>query len=177
MSEIYKKIETALAAYLNQFVDGDLTTEPNPPASWYWPASLRNAAGQYRIFAGESDQLKDGQAILCIAEDANQETPQFTGNFMIPMQVWLRTPVKVLTSKETTGLQATAIQNHDAAAANLSDALNQDAFLLAGYINSSGSDFMIMGGIMDLKPQRAEVPNYFASGWSFTVYAINRSAP
>ena len=175
--ELYQSIETALAAYLAAFVDGDLTQNPNPPASWFWPASLKNAANQYRIFAGESDQVKDGQAILCIAEDANQEEPQFTNNFHIPIQVWLRTPNKVLTAAEVAAKLPTALQNHSAAAAILADALNQDAFALAAAINAAGANFTIMGGIMDLKPQRAETPNYFASGWSFRVYAMNQSAP
>lgn len=175
--ELYEKLEAAGVAYLKQFVGGDLTANPEPPASWFWPDSLKNSAGQLRIFTGESDDLKDGQAILVIADDANQEEPQFTGNFMIPVQVWLRTPVKVLTAKEVTGLNKTALQNHSAAASLLSDALNQDPFLLAGYLNASGADFTIMGGIMDLRPERQEPPNYFASGWSFRVYAMNKSAP
>ena len=176
MSEIYQKLESAICSYLIQYVAGDLTTNPSPPASWFWPESLRNDAGSYRIFGGESDQTKDGQAILVIAEDANQEEPQFSGNFMVPIQIWLRTPVKVLNAKETTELQATALANHQAAAANLSDAMNQDPFTLAFYFNSSGQNVTVMGGIMDLKPQRSEMPNYFASGWSFRVYAMNRVA-
>ncbi len=42
--ELYEKIEAAVAAYLNQYVDGDLTNNPNPPASWFWPESLKNGA-------------------------------------------------------------------------------------------------------------------------------------
>jgi len=166
--EIHKKLEPAIVAYLMQYQADDLTT---------WPDSMRNSANQFRIYAGESDNLKDGQAILVIAEDSNEETPQYTGNFMIPIQIWLRTPTKVLTASETAALKKKAIENHDAAASLLSDALNQDPFLLAGYFNSSGSDFTIMGGIMGLKPERFEAPNFFASGWSFQVYAMNKTAP
>lgn len=178
--ELHENIETAIAAYLAAFVDGDLTTiAPGQaaPASWFWPNSLKNAAGQPRIFAGESDQTKDGQAILCISEDASQEEPQFTGNFHIPIQIWLRTPVKVLSPKEVAAGAATALQNHSAAAAILSDAVNIDAFALAAAINAAGSNFTIMGGVMDLRPMRAEAPGYFASGWSFRVYAMNQVAP
>jgi hypothetical protein len=166
MSELYFKIETAIAAYLAQYVDGD----PENPTS-YWPKSLQNAAGQYRIFTGESDQTKDGQAILVIAEDSTQEEPQFTGNQHIPIQIWLRTPVAVLTPAQIAAKTATAKQNHDAAAGILSDALNQDPFLLAGYFNESGQGFTIMGGVMYLRPQRSEVAGFFASGWTFRLYA------
>jgi hypothetical protein len=173
--EIQERLETAIAAYLAAFVDGDLTTL-NPgdqaPATWFWPASLKNSAGQLRIFSGESDQTKDGQAILCISEDANQEEPQFTGNLHIPIQIWLRTPVKVLTAAEVAAKQPTSLTNHSAAAAILSDALNQDPFALAGAINAAGTNFTIMGGVMDLKPMRQEQDNFFASGWSFRVYAM-----
>ena len=168
MSELHEKLESGIVAYLKQYVDGD----PNTAAS-YWPSSLKNDAGQLRIFTGESDDIKDGQAILCISEDANQEEPQFTGNFMVPIQIWLRTPVKVLTAKEVSAQVTTALEDHAAAAGILSDALNQDPFALAGYINSGANGATIMGGIMDLKPMRAEQPNWFASGWSFRVYAMN----
>lgn len=172
MSELYQKIELAIASYLKQYVAGD----PTLPES-YWPLSLKNTGGQYRIFTGESDMLKDGQAILCIAEDANEEAPQFTGNQMVPCMIWLRTPVKVLTASEVTDLQKKAIQNHAASAGILSDALNQNPFLLASYINASGADFTIMGGLLNLQPHREEPPNFFASGWSFRVYAMNKTAP
>ena len=161
--ELYKKIETAVAAYLLQFGN--------------WPKSIQQSNGQYRIFTGESDQTKDGQSILCIAEDSNQEEPKFTGNQHVPFQILLRTPIRVLSKSEVAAKAFTAEQDHDSAASALSDALSQDPFLLAGYFNASGQDFTIMGGVMDLKPQRAEHPKFFASGWTFRVYAMNRVAP
>ncbi len=170
--ELHEKIETAIAAYLAAFVDGD----PAQAAS-YWPASLKNSAGKLRIFSGEADQTKDGQAIICISEDANQEEPQFTGNFHIPIQIWLRTPVRVLTADEIAKKVPTALQNHSAAAGILSDFCNQDAYDLVAQINAAGSDFTIMGGIMDLKPMRSEQPNFFGSGWSFRIYAMGQTAP
>lgn len=170
--EIYTNIENAGVAALKNFVDGD----PAQLAS-YWPKSLKNSAGQLRIFGGESDQIKDGQAILFICEDANQEDPQFTGNFQIPVQVWLRTPPKVLTADEIAKKAFTAKQNHDAAAAILSDFFNQDPFTIAAILNTAGGNFTIMGGIMDLRPMRSEMENFFASGWSFRIYAMNQVAP
>lgn len=170
--EIYEKIETAIAAYLAAYVgaDPELSTDN-------WPPSLRNSAGVLRIFTGESEQLKDGQAILVIAEDSNQEDPQFTDNQHVPVQIWLRTPTTVLTAKQIEALQKTAIQNHSAAASVLSDAIGIDPFDLARAFNAAGADFTIMGGVMDLKPMRQEPANYFASGWSFRVYAMNKTAP
>lgn len=165
--ELFQKIENAVAAYLTQYVDGD----PDMPAS-HWPQSMRNAAGQLRIFTGESDQVKDGQAILVIAEDSNSEDPQFAGNQHVPVQVWLRTPIRVLTSDEVAAKAYTALQSHAMAAGILADALNQDPFALAGYFNQGGQAMTIMGGIMDLKPQRAEPPGFYASGWNFRVYAM-----
>lgn len=178
--ELYEKIEAALVFYLSQFIDGDPATLPpntDIPVAWLWPKSLQNDVGELRIFEGETDNVKDGQAILCIADDANQEDPQFTGNQMVPCQVWLRTPVKVLTPKEVELKMPTALANHELAAAILSDAMNQDPFLLAGYLNASAQDMTIMGGVMDLRPQRQEHPNWFGSGWTFRVYAMNKTAP
>lgn len=179
MQELYQRIENAVAAYLIQYIGGDVATLNGAPVplDWLWPISLQNADGSYRIFPGESDQLKSGQAILCIAEDSPEEMPLFTGNYYVPMEIWLRTPIKQLTPAEVKLNIPTALSFHEWAARNLSNALNQDPFLQAGYVNESGEDFTIMGGILDRKPIRQQVPNYYASGWSFRVYAMNRTAP
>lgn len=180
MQEIDQRIENAIAAYLVQYVGGDVSTLPpgtNIPAEWLWPSSLQDGENGLRIFAGESDKDKNGQAILCIADDGVEEQPLFTGNYFIPFRVWLRTPISALTEDQISKNIPTALQFHEWAARQLSNALNQDPFLLAGYINQSGENFTIMGGILDRKPQRQQVPNFYASGWSFRVYAMNKTAP
>ena len=176
--ELYEKIEAAIVSYLNQYVDGDLTTIPpntNVPSTFYWPASLQRPDKTYRIFSGESDSNKDGQAILVIAEDSEKvESPQYTGNFHVPVQIWLRTPIKTLTAKEKADLVNPSLTDHKAAATVLEHAIMQDPFLLAGYFTQSGTALNVYA-VMDRRPMRQETPNYWASGWSFRVYAMGRS--
>lgn len=176
--ELFEKLEVAICAYLNQYVDGDLTTVPsntNVPSTFYWPASLQRQDKTYRILAGENDGNKDGQAILVIAEDADKvEEPQYTGNFHIPIQIWLRTPIKALTATEKANLINPSLTDHKAAATVLEHAIMQDPFLLAGYITSSGTDLHVYA-VMDRRPMRQETANYWASGWMFRIYAMGRT--
>jgi hypothetical protein len=176
--ELYEKVESAIVSYLNQYVDGDLTTVPpntNVPPTFYWPASLQRQDKTYRIFTGESDGTKDGQAILVIAEDAEAiEEPQYTGNFHVPVQIWLRTPIKTLTAKEKTDLVNPSLVDHKAAATVLEHAIMQDPFLLARYFTQSVAALNVYS-VMDRRPMRQETSNYWASGWSFTVYAMGIS--
>lgn len=179
MQELDQRLENAFAAYLKQYIGGDVSTlngGPIPP-DWQWPSSLQDGENGYRIFPGESDQTKNGQAILCIAEDAPEEYPLYTGNYYVPMEIWIRTPIRNLTAQEVANKIPTALSFHEWAARQLSNALNQDPFLLAGYVNQSGDNFTILGGILDRKPQRQQVPDYYASGWSFRVLAMNKIAP
>lgn len=179
MPEIYQKVEDSIVAYLQQYVDGDLTTLPpnsDVPSTFYWPASLQKGDKTYRIFTGESSEDKDGQAILCICEDAQKEEPQYTGNFFVPCQIWLRTPVKTLSATEIAAQVPTSLDQHKAAATVLEHAILQDPFLLAGYLNASGTDLTIYT-VMDRQPTRQDVPNYWGSGWTFRVYVMGRVSP
>lgn len=177
--ELNAKLEAAWVAYLNQYVDGDITTIPpntDIPSTFYWPTSLQRDDKTYRIFAGESDGNKDGQAILCIAGDSTDEEPPHTGNKMVPFQIWLRTPVRTLTPDEISKNVTSAIGTHKAAATMLENAIMQDPFLLAGYLTDSADDLTVYGPVMDRLPMREDVTNYYASGWSMKLYAMGMSA-
>ena len=177
--ELAEKLESVFTAYLKQFVDGDISTIPpntDIPASFYWPASLQNADKTYRIYAGESDTTKDGQAILCISGDSHKEEPQYSGNYFIPFEIWLRTPVAKQTAKQISDLEAKAITNHKAAATMLEHAIMQDPFVLALNVQTLAGDLTIYS-ILDRQPQRQQLPNYYASGWAFRVYCMSKSAP
>ena len=179
MSELNEKIENAIAAYLKQYVDGDLTIVPagtDVPSSFYWPPSLQYNDKSYRILTGESEMDKNGQAILVIAGDAEREHPQFTGNFFVPVEIWLRTPVKVLSPQEIANRVPDSLDFHKAAATVLEHAILQESFLLASYFTQSGSDITFYT-VLDRQPQRQQVANFWASGWTFRVYVMGRTAP
>jgi hypothetical protein len=159
--ELLEKIESSIVAYL-----AGVTT---------WPASLKNAAGAYRIFSGESDQNKDGQSILVVADDAEREDPPFSGNFFVPVQILLKTPVTTQTARQKASSAPTMLANHSSAAAALESAINVDPYALAGLINSDGADFTIMGPVLDIRPQRHQDDNWHASGWTFRVYVTSKT--
>lgn len=164
--ELQEKLESALVLYLKEFSTTDI-----PPVSW--PDSI-NADKQVRIFAGEDNQEKDGQCIICIADDVQQEYPPFTSNYYVPITVWLRTPVRVLSPKEITDRVPEPLAQHAAAAAILDAAINGDGFALAAGINANGTDLTVMGGVLDRRPVRQEVENFWASGWEFKVLAAGK---
>ena len=164
--ELPEKIENAFVAYLQGF-----STTDTPPASW--PASM-NASGQVRIFAGENNQDKDGQCVIVIADDATEEYPMFSGNYYSPVTVWLRTPVKVLTPDEIKNKNPESLDSHKAASAILDGAINGDGFAIVSAVNALGTDFTIMGGILDRKPVRQDTENFWASGWEFRLLAAGK---
>jgi len=134
-----------------------------------------NADKVVRIFPGENDQQKDGQCVLVIAGDSPEETPMFTGNNYIPVQVVVRTPLKQLTPDEIKNQTPSPKSNHSLAASILDAAIGQDPFALVAAFNANGTDLTIMGGVLDRRQVRVQQAEYWESGWEFRVYAANRS--
>lgn len=176
MAEISEKVENSLVSYLTNFVNGDVDSLPpntDVPSSFYWPASLQKGDKSYRIFAGESAADKDGQAILCIADDSPAEYPQYCGNFYVPCEIWLRTPIRVLTTTERTNGVTEPLDNHKAAAAMLSMAIMGDPFGLKDSLTEQVDEFTCMA-VLDRQPMRQQVENYWASGFSLRLYCVGR---
>jgi hypothetical protein len=79
--ELAEKLEESFVAYLKSLT---------------WPESLRDDpddATTVRIFAGESDETKTGQCIVCVADDNPTEEPNNSGNCVFSFRVELRTPI------------------------------------------------------------------------------------
>jgi hypothetical protein len=165
--ELPEKIEAAIVKFLQGFSTTDV-----PPLSW--PVTM-NANKVVRIFPGESDAVKDGQCVLVIAGDSPEETPAFTGNNYIPVQVVVRTPLKQLTPDEIKNQTPSPKSNHSLAASILDAAIGQDAFALVAALNANGTDLTIMGGVMDRRQTREQQTEFWQSGWEFRLYCANRS--
>ncbi len=145
MSEHSEKIESAFVAVL----EGET-----------WPADFDTAL----ILPGESDDDKDGQCVLCVADDSDQEDPPNSGNKWNTVRIELRTPIQ----KKTATVDELAA--HKAAAAVLETICLADD--LHSQLSAAVSDFTVFG-VMERLPLREQTPNFWSSGYTMRVYSCS----
>lgn len=175
MAEISELAEGALVTYLKSLVDGN-----NAPV---WPASMQRGAGDnfaLRIFAGETQEDKDGQNIFCAAEKELSEHIPSSAIYEIGCRVILRTPTKKLTSsdKAATPPVAEPLTNHSAAAEALRAAMmvnGLELLLTSPYV--AGAQGFTVFGILDRLPLRDQAHEYWESGFSFKLVACANQFP
>ena len=144
-----KLIETTLASYL---------------AGYSFPDSLKNDAGTFRIFAGESEDDKDGQVIIASCGQNLTEEPQFSANYWADCSVELRTPISLPVDGDTVDNSQTI---HDAAATVLRAAI-MDTGILASLNQTTG---FYAYAVLDRAPSRDQQPNFHSSGYMFRLYS------
>lgn len=144
-----KLIETALAGYL--------IGKP-------FPDSLKNEAGTYRIFAGASEEEKDGQVIIASCGQDLQEEPTFSANYWAECSVELRTPISLPVDGDTEDVSLTI---HDAAATVLRAAILDDGIIAA--LNQTSGIYVY--AILNRNPSRDQQQNYHSSGYTFRLYS------
>jgi len=161
--ELPELAERALVNYLTGLLDAN-----GAPA---WPDSMLDSADNYRIFAGESEGRKGGQAILCIADNGPEEIPS-SGNFRLPCEVWLRTPVAVAADPANPNMPAAPdpLVNHSAAADVLRGAIMANGLELM--LTAAEAGFSVWG-VVDRKAERHQTGEYWASGFSFKLVCCN----
>ena len=158
--ELAQSCEEVLTNYLKGLV--------NPDQSSVWSSSLQRGAGQnfeLRIFPGESDEEKNGQCILCIAERDFPEHIPSSAIYEVPIRVVLRTPTKVLTSaeKQANPPVTEPLVNHQTAAAALRTAMM--AVGLELLLTAAQQDFTVFG-MLERQPTREQDNPYWESGIS-----------
>ena len=167
--ELPELAESALVTYLS--------SKKNSDGSLVWPSTMQRPAPTFalRIFAGESGQEKDGQCILCIADNGPENIPS-SANYDLAVEVWLRTPVAVLTDAEKNSNPPTPdpLTTHSQAAEQLRFALMANGLEL--FLTAAQVGFTVWG-ILDRQPQRADTENYWASGFSFKLVCCAASFP
>jgi hypothetical protein len=149
MSEHAKLIESAIASYL---------------IGTSFPDSLKNDAGLFRIFEGESESDKDGQVIIVSCGSDLTEDPPFSANYWADCSVELRTPISSPVDGDT---EYNSLTIHQAASTVLRAAIMDTGFV-AG-INNAGNIFVYM--VLNRNPSRNEQQNYHSSGYSFRLYS------
>ena len=142
-----EKLETSLAAYLAGL-------DPSP-----WAEDLTNADSSLRIFAGESEQEKDGTCILCIVGDMTEEPPR-SGNRWADVTVELRTPVQ-----DDGGA---SLVNHKANAIALQTAMM--ATDLPDHLTSEDLGITVFG-IAERNTARDQNETYWMSGFTVRAYS------
>lgn len=151
-----QKIEAAMVGYL-QGIAG------NP-----WPDALKNGSTELRIFAGESEDLKDGQTILCVMDSMQEEFPEKSGNRYSLCRIELRTPVK----KKGQVSDPDPINEHIDTAEVLETAVLDDN--LAALLTASTADFTAMA-VLDRQPVQDPTENYWMTGWTFRLYSCPKA--
>ena len=140
--KLTSKIEAAFVAYLS-----GLTLPDGFTAS--------------QIQAGETDEDKDGQTIVCAASDSTEEHPPYTGNFMVPVGIELHTEAG------DDGNGNTTLSIHQTVAAFLEAALFDSD--LPALLTAAGTDFTCIG-FTDRKLVSGQVDGTYVSGVSFNLY-------
>lgn len=148
-----EKIEAAMVAYLS---------------AQAFPDTLENDDEEKRIFAGESEEVKDGQCILCIMDDMQEEFPERSGNRYSLCRVELRTSVEARPENAAT----TALEDHIAAAEILESALLDND--LAALLTAAIADFTAFG-ILDRQPIQEQNENYWMNGYTFRLYSCPKA--
>ena len=169
MADHASKLETSLVNYLLGIVSA------NPPAP-AWPATLATSRGVLRIFAGENNVDKDGQRIVCAAEEFGQEDPPCSGNRWAFLNVELRTPFSIPSSGVDKAQPA-----HDAAATILESAI---LAMIPDYHlsttpngNNAVAGLTVFGTRGDRQPTRSQEENYWSSGYRFEILSCPSVIP
>lgn len=136
------KVEAALVAYLSGL-------------------TLPEGFAADQIQAGQTDEDKDAQIIICAASDTTEETPPFTGNFMVPVGIELHTPAV------DDGNGGTSYDLHAEVADFLEAAFMDDQ--LPGLLTAAADDFTCMG-FTERKFITGQADGVFVSGVSLTLY-------
>jgi len=144
-----KLIETALAGYL---------------IGSTFPDSLKNADGTYRIFAGASEEEKDGQCVIVSCGTDLQEEPPFSANYWADCSVELRTPIAAPVDGDD---EDNSLTIHDAAATVLRAAM-MDTGIVAALNQTSG---LFVYTVLTRNPARDQNANFHSSGYTFRLYS------
>jgi len=150
MAEHPETLETALAAYL--------ITQP-------FPDSLKADDGTYRIFAGESEGIKDGQTLLVYVAGDLEEEPLYTGNFWGNCIVEIRTPIRSQVDGDSI---TSSLEDHRAAAAVLNLAMMSAS--IEQDISSIASGIYIYK-VSGRSPMREHTEFFHGSGFKFRIYS------
>ncbi len=173
MPELAELCEEALKNYLVGLVDGQ--------GNSVWPDSLRRGAADnfaLRIFAGETEETKDGECIFCVAEKEFPEHIPSAGIYEVPVKCVLRTPTKKLTTADKTANEPEPLANHSVAAQQLRTALmaNGLELSLSAAYTQPGVGFTALG-ILDRLPGRDQVDEYWESNWNAKLVCCPQSFP
>ena len=141
--KLTSKIEAALVAYLSGLTLPDGFT-----------------VGQ--IQAGETDEDKDGQTIICAASDSTEEHPPRTGNFYVPVGIELHTPF----SDDGNGTTTLAI--HQTVAEFLEAAFMADD--LAALLTTAGGGSFTAMGHNERKFIAGQADGVYVSGVGLSLY-------
>lgn len=157
--ELQEKLETALTQYLREaFAD-------HVDLPGYFDPTMQ-------IQPGESDADITSQLVRAVCGDADQEMPQFSGNFFFPITVELLTPAAEQTEAEAASSEASEstsqIDKHKALAAILETAIMVDD--LPAQLTALVDDFTCLQ-VLDRRPLRTQAEELYSSGFGFRVYA------
>lgn len=159
--ELAVKLESALVKYLQGL---------NPPYPDYFdPAS--------QVKPGEAAEDIDAQYLRCrAAEEAVEEIPLDTGNFMWDGEVELRTPCASATESETSGGTPTQLEKHQAMAEILEAAILVDdlpaQMMAAASALGEGYELTVFA-VQNRQPARSQDDEVYSSGWRFRVYCCS----
>ena len=156
--ELAEKLEQAFVAYLNTLD---------------WPDSLNGDSDTPRIFAGENDQSKDGQCIVCIAEDNPTEEPPNSGNCVFSFRVELRTPIAEPSPIDDHKEVADALENA-IMASGLADLVNAAAYAkaISDPDNSADLDNFCLYPVISRTPIREQDEELWVSGRAMSCYCM-----
>ena len=174
--ELAELAERSLVSYLAGLVKQD--------GSPVWPVTMQRGAGQnfsLRIFAGETDETKDGQNIFCAAEKDFPEHIPSSGIYEVPCRVVLRTPTRKLTDGEKNAPQSILdpLATHSAAADALQTAMMANGLELSltpPYVAGQTNGFTCWG-ILDRVPGRDQNDAFWESSLSLRLVCSASSWP
>jgi len=153
--DAHELLELALVNYLAGLNDGQV-----PPKTLWPPALVLPDGNTERIFAGQSDQDKDGMTLACIADESQIEDPYASGNFWIPVTVSLRTSCQVNAPDETDVIEDgdpdTDLKAHKAAQSVLMDATLRDEGELAQLLTAAVPGAFTCFGIKEFNEVRLD---------------------
>jgi len=180
--ELPEKIEAVLVSYLRARVQAALDAETLPAYFVATPDPDADPPIVSQIQPGESDQDITAQLLRVIAGDADQEHPQFTGNFQVPVMVELLTPIAEQTADQEASadpaVSTSQLDKHRVLAALLEKGIMVDTLHTelnaAALALGAGYEFTAFG-ILDRLPQRGQTANLYQSGYTFRLYCCGRT--
>jgi hypothetical protein len=159
--ELAEKLEESFVAYLKSLT---------------WPESLRDDpddATTVRIFAGESDETKTGQCIVCVADDNPTEEPNNSGNCVFSFRVELRTPIADPSPIGDHKDVADALENA-IMADGLGDLVNAAAYAkaVAEPDDFADLDHFCLYPVISRTPIREQIDDLHVSGRALSCYCM-----